>query len=66
MSGDDASDPTGQLILQNPDLVSRILASAADLGEPMTVQEFCAWLDAAAPAHAPSSGRDADRNAAGA
>lgn len=44
-----------QRLLQNEDLVQRILESAEEMSEPMTADEFIAWLhqlkDDAAPRH---------------
>lgn len=44
-SGRQQADELGQRILQNEELVQRILASANETGEPMTGEEFIAWLD---------------------
>ena len=33
-----------QRLLQNEDLVRRILESAEEMSEPMTAEEFIAWL----------------------
>lgn len=49
-SGDDnapstsGDDEIGERILQNEELVQRILESAEDLSEPMTAEAFMAWL----------------------
>lgn len=44
-----------QRLLQNEDLVRRILESAEEMSEPMTAEEFIAWLhqfaDDTAPRH---------------
>jgi hypothetical protein len=41
---DDCSDPIGERILQNEELVERILESAGELSEPMTLEAFHDWL----------------------
>lgn len=41
----DEADELGQRILQNEELVQRILASANEMSEPMTGEECIAWLD---------------------
>lgn len=40
-----APDPIGDRILQNDELVQRILESDANTSEALTVEEFFAWLD---------------------
>jgi hypothetical protein len=41
---DDDGDLTGERILQNEELVERILESARELSEPMTLEAFREWL----------------------
>ena len=41
---DDCGDPIGDRILQNEELVERILESAGELSEPMTLDAFREWL----------------------
>jgi hypothetical protein len=46
MSGPTNADAVGQRILNNKDLVERILDAAKHPGRIMTVDEFKTWLDA--------------------
>jgi hypothetical protein len=41
---DNCGDTIGERIMQNEELVERILESAGELSEPMTLEAFREWL----------------------